>query len=59
MFDRECVKESSFIIILFLKKDIGKYFCIVLNVVGFVLKDVFIGNVLLIFFLYYIKYYYI
>lgn len=58
-FDRERVKESSFTITSPSKKDTGKYSCIVSNAVGSVPKDVFIGNVLLIFFSYYIKYHHI
>lgn len=45
--------ESCFIIMLLIIKDKGKYICIIMNVIGFVLKDIILGNVRLGVFLYY------
>lgn len=37
--------ESCFIIMLLIIKDKGKYISIIMNVIGFVLKDIILGNV--------------
>lgn len=39
------LNESCFIIMLLIIKDKGKYICIIISVVGFVLKEIILGNV--------------
>lgn len=46
------INDSSFIIRLLIEEDKGKYFCEIVNVVGFVLKDVMLGNVNVLFVFY-------
>lgn len=48
IIDKQCVGgiiyESYFMIEMLIKRDIGIYICIVVNVIGFVLRDVKLGN---------------
>lgn len=47
------LNDNCFIIILLIEEDRGKYLCIIINVVGLVLKEVIFGN----FFFFNLKYY--
>lgn len=53
-FIRGSFYDSCFIIKLFFEDDKGKYFCIVMNVVGFKEKDIVFGKFVLILYDYYI-----
>lgn len=44
-FVESIIFESCYKIMLFFNEDKGKYFCMIINVVGLVLEEIMLGNV--------------